>query len=501
MLQVLELCLIFLQCLLYKVNASNILIWNPTLGYSHVRFLGNIADVLTADGHNVTIFSSSMDSEITTFGNRLPARTIRFKSPGIDEVFRNLVLKGPSFWDTPQCDELCFGWSDNDLMNEQVLTYCKDLLEDTELLNSLNESKFELVYTEANDICAPGIFQILGIKNMVLAVAHTMVPRMYEVTGMSTLPSFMPEIVTPFSDDMTFVERMANFKISMQFMFHMRKWERIFWEHFNAKYPGFPAIREIYNEKTALIMTNVHEFAESPRPTTNMIRYIGGSTLYEAKPLEKDLDDLLNEREATVLFSLGSVAKSKNMPEWLRNDIIHTFNSFPNVTFIWKYEDDDLITSGSHPNIHLMRWIPQVDLLADKRLSLFITHGGMNSMLEAMHYGKPVIAIPLFGDQLHNSRNIPRLQIGNILDRTRISQKTLTEMIKMTLGNETILRNAGFVASQLAGRPQQYREDIARWAKVILEYGRMDHLILHSRNMNSIHIVAFKTGILLYKSL
>ncbi|ETN85063.1 glycosyltransferase family 28 protein [Necator americanus] len=342
-------------------------------------------------------------------------------------------------------------------MNEQVLTYCKDLLEDTELLNSLNESKFELVYTEANDICAPGIFQILGIKNVVLAVAHTMMPRMYEVTGMSTLPSFMPEIVTPFSDDMTFVERMANFKISMQFMFHMRKWERIFWEHFNAKYPGFPAIREIYNEKTALIMTNVHEFAESPRPTTNMIRYIGGSTLYEAKPLEKDLDDLLNEREATVLFSLGSVAKSKNMPEWLRN--------------------------------------------ADKRLSLFITHGGMNSMLEAMHYGKPVIVIPLFGDQLHNSRNIPRLQIGNILDRTRISQKTLTEMIKKTLGNETILRNAAFVASQLAGRPQQYREDIARWAKVILEYGRMDHLILHSRNMNSIHIVAFKTGILLYKSL
>ena len=35
------------------VVGSNILVWNPTIGHSHVMFLGNIADVLTANGHNV----------------------------------------------------------------------------------------------------------------------------------------------------------------------------------------------------------------------------------------------------------------------------------------------------------------------------------------------------------------------------------------------------------------------------------------------------------------
>lgn len=32
---------------------ANVLIWNPTIGHSHVRFMGNIADILIKDGHNV----------------------------------------------------------------------------------------------------------------------------------------------------------------------------------------------------------------------------------------------------------------------------------------------------------------------------------------------------------------------------------------------------------------------------------------------------------------
>lgn len=42
-----------LVLLQYYVYGSNILVWNPSIAHSHVKFLGNIADVLTMDGHNV----------------------------------------------------------------------------------------------------------------------------------------------------------------------------------------------------------------------------------------------------------------------------------------------------------------------------------------------------------------------------------------------------------------------------------------------------------------
>lgn len=41
------------------------------------------------------------------------------------------------------------------------------------------------------------------------------------------------------------------------------------------------------------------------------------------------------------------------------------------------------------PNLHLSRWIPQNDLLADRRLIAFITHGGMGSTQELALRGKP----------------------------------------------------------------------------------------------------------------
>ncbi|KAK6733177.1 hypothetical protein RB195_017128 [Necator americanus] len=491
----------YLLLLQNRVYTSNILIWNPTIGYSHVKFLGNIADVLTQDGHNVTIFHPVMDPHIKTFGNRLSARTISYEPDVLDtNDWLKLDIKRPSLWDSPPCDSLCFKWEDQDTIYEQSIKYCKELLKDQEMISKLNDSKFDIAFSESFDLCAPGFFEVLGIENVVMVSALGMLPRLYEIAGMSEVPSFVPDPLTPYSDDMTFMERLTNLKVHIQMKSEMRRWEQMFWEVFNAKYPGFPTIAEINNRKTALIMTNVNEFAESARPTTNMIRYVGGSTLYPTKPLTKDLENILNERNATVFFSLGSLAQSKDMPRSIKNDIISTFASFPDVTFIWKYEGDDIASFETQPNIHYLKWVPQFDLLADRRLSLFITHGGMNSMLEAMFCAKSMIVIPLFGDQQFNSKNIQRRGLGTIVERNHLNKRTLTEAIKTTLGNKKITRESEFVAAQLVGRPQQYRDDIAKWTRAIIEHGKMDHLLLHSRNLNfmqyyCLDVIAFVVGL------
>ncbi|VDK67527.1 unnamed protein product [Cylicostephanus goldi] len=166
-----------------------------------------------------------------------------------------------------------------------------------------------------------------------------------------------------------------------------------------------------------------------------MIKYIGGSALAKAKPLTKDLDDLLNKRRTTVLFSMGSLARSVDMPDWLKRDVLETFDLFSEVTFIWKYEGDD-IPFESHPNIFPMKWVPQTDLLADKRLSLFITHGGMNSLIEATYHGKPLIVVPLFGDQQYNSKLVQKRGIATIIEKNQLNKNTLTEAIQEMLSNK-----------------------------------------------------------------
>nr|QNH68002.1 UDP-glucuronosyltransferase-like protein 6 [Brachionus rotundiformis] len=48
-------------------------------------------------------------------------------------------------------------------------------------------------------------------------------------------------------------------------------------------------------------------------------------------------------------------------------------------------------------NVLVVGFAPQIDLL--ERASMFITHCGMNSTSEAIHYGVPIIAIPIKADQ------------------------------------------------------------------------------------------------------
>jgi MGT family glycosyltransferase len=48
-------------------------------------------------------------------------------------------------------------------------------------------------------------------------------------------------------------------------------------------------------------------------------------------------------------------------------------------------------------NVHLVETAPQISIL--KRASLFVTHSGMNSTSESVHYGVPMVCIPMTADQ------------------------------------------------------------------------------------------------------
>jgi len=62
------------------------------------------------------------------------------------------------------------------------------------------------------------------------------------------------------------------------------------------------------------------------------------------------------------------------------------------------------------PNMWGAEFLPQASIIP--QVDLVITHGGNNTVTEAMHFGKPIILLPLFWDQYDNAQRVDEQGFG-----------------------------------------------------------------------------------------
>ncbi|SDG57313.1 glycosyltransferase, MGT family [Sinosporangium album] len=103
--------------------------------------------------------------------------------------------------------------------------------------------------------------------------------------------------------------------------------------------------------------------------------------------------------------------------------------------------------------------IPQVDLV--------ITHGGNNTTTEALHFGKPMIVLPLFWDQYDNAQRVHELGYGVRLSTYSFTDEELTGALSRLLA-DTDLR-ARLAA---AGEEIRRRDGLRLAADLIERAGR-----------------------------
>ncbi|XP_014511547.1 UDP-glycosyltransferase 74G1 [Vigna radiata var. radiata] len=88
----------------------------------------------------------------------------------------------------------------------------------------------------------------------------------------------------------------------------------------------------------------------------------------------------------------------------------------------------------------IVNWCPQLQVLTHEALGCFITHCGWNSTLEALSLGVPVIAMPLWTDQITNAKLIKdvwKIGVKAVADEKDIVRKeTITHCIKEILETE-----------------------------------------------------------------
>jgi MGT family glycosyltransferase len=117
------------------------------------------------------------------------------------------------------------------------------------------------------------------------------------------------------------------------------------------------------------------------------------------------------------------------------------------------------------PTLPQTRVIPQVDLV--------ITHGGNNTTTEALHFGRPMVLLPLFWDQHDNAQRMHELGFGVRLPTYALTDDELTGAVDRLLADRPL--HDRLAANGAAIRA---RDGLRRGAEVIESVAR-EHVRSH----------------------
>ena len=108
---------------------------------------------------------------------------------------------------------------------------------------------------------------------------------------------------------------------------------------------------------------------------------------------------------ALVYVSLGSLGSADVE---LMNRLVAALAETPHRYVVSKGPQHDLIELA--PNMTGAEFLPQPAILP--HVDLVITHGGNNTVTESIHFGKPMVVLPLFWDQHDNAQRVAECGFG-----------------------------------------------------------------------------------------
>jgi len=171
-----------------------------------------------------------------------------------------------------------------------------------------------------------------------------------------------------------------------------------------------------------------------------------GPSVYERKAVPCDF---AKGERPVVYISLGTVVKGavsffQNCIEAFREEAVDVVIPVGKSFDIKKLKN---IPS----NVHVYPSVPQTEIL--NTADVFVTHGGMNSVSEALVSGTPMVVIPFTSDQPVNARCVESLGVGKRMEYGEVNKETLKQAVFSVLADAEIKKNMEMVQKLIQEAP------------------------------------------------
>nr|XP_033793661.1 2-hydroxyacylsphingosine 1-beta-galactosyltransferase isoform X2 [Geotrypetes seraphini] len=442
-------------------KAAKIAIMPPIMFESHLYIFKTLASALQEQGHE-TVFLVSEGRDVPPSNHyRLQWYPGIFNSSTTDDFLQSKMRN--IFSGRLIALELV------DIMDH----YCRNcdmMVGNQDLMNNLKQQNFDLILVDPNEICGFVLAYLLGVK---YAVFSTGLWYPTEVGAPAPL-AYVPEFNSLLTDHMNLLERMKNTMIYIFTRLGINLLILPKYEWIMQKYKVMPK-QSIYDliHGTSFWMLCNDVALEFPRPTLPNVAFVGGILTRPARPLPEDLQKWADDSQTHgfVLVSFG--AGVKYLSEDIGNKLAGALAKLPQQV-LWRF-------SGSRPknlgnNTKLVEWLPQNDLLGHPHIKAFLSHGGLNSIFEAIYHGVPVVGMPLFGDHYDTMIRVQAKGMGIALHWKSITDDDLYEALVKVINDPSYRQRAQRLSEIHKDQPEHPVRRTVYWINYVLRHNGAMHL-------------------------
>ncbi|KAH8295286.1 hypothetical protein KR018_009593, partial [Drosophila ironensis] len=462
-------------CLIGGTQGANILGLFPSLSPSHLIIQMSTAKVLAERGHNVTVVTVLKPvvthKDITLIQVPLSKEEAQHMSDTIGAMSKtdnsNMAIS------------LLRMTGQMEFMFQKMVDTMKDPRVRDLYLN--RDNKFDLVLSGyfmndyqlgfAKKLKAPSIVVATMPPNQLL---NYLIGNPLELSYVTSID----DSVEP-GQGVSFGQRLRTYITSTVFSLFTHITNKRNRNAYNELFSDDPTMPE-YDEvvkNASLVFFTYHAPSEGGiRPNVPAAIEIGGVHIKDSPdPLPQNMADFLgNATNGAILLTLGSNVKGAHLHV---DTVKRMFNVLSQLKqrVIWKWEDLEN-TPGKSDNILYSKWLPQADVLAHPNIKLFINHAGKGGITEAQYYGKPMLSLPVFGDQPGNAATMVKKGFGLTLSLLTLEEQPFREAIQEILTNPQYADKVASFSTLYRDRPITARESLIYWAEYVIRHHGAAHL-------------------------
>ncbi|XP_050427337.1 UDP-glucosyltransferase 2-like [Adelges cooleyi] len=452
--------LVWTLLLLQSTKAGlRILAVEPYRGKSHWNFMNGFLRSLTDVGHKVTVFTMFTEETRENYTEILLEGTPRLNM----HVSKFMELRSLAAF-------IKFTVTTNRENCDYIFAHSKmkTILADT-------SGEFDVIVVES--IASECLSYLAHRLHLPLIYLFPMVMPCYlesSFLGEESNPAYVSNFMASFVYPKSFPERFSNF-----LTYKYGKFLLWYTETLSAK-----ANPRMYDSvepvKPSVVFVNSHLVIEPAKPTLPTVINIGGIHLREPRAIPNDIREFIeNSPNGVVYFSFGSITAMSSLPEHVQKSFKLALGRLPQ-RILWKFETE---MEDQPENVMTRKWFPQRDILLHPNVKLYIGHGGMSGVYEAVDAGVPMLGFPIASDQPRNIASLVDAGMAIKLDLMSVTETLIFDSANKLINDKKYLSNAKLVSKRFKDRPMSPAKAATYWTEYVVRHNGAQHLKTKAFNL------------------